>query len=415
MKYTTSCIILLIISIYIRAGEPLRIGIISDTHYLSEQLMDDGYATENYIYTTARDIRNVPLLLDSVFTDFLDNNIQILLISGDITKDGEMQSHTDFANKLGYLQEKGIRTFVIPGNHDIERNSKRFTGNKSFDTETISPAQFAEIYGKFGYNDALKRDAASLSYLASLDDNTWLLAIDIARDKQYKKEGLPSEALSEQTEEWIINILKEAKDKQIQVIGMMHWGLVEHLPYQSRLFPKYLINDWQRLAGLFADNGMEIIFTGHFHSNDISAFTSDTGNMIYDIETGPLCCYPFVYRFAELTGSGINITTKRIGSLAQAPSLAEQNRALLKQVAEKTAIPKIKSFGFDADTAALKKMSDVISGIFLIHVAGDEVIDSDLMSEIKQLSVLLGTSTEDELDIPDLDFFPADNNVYIEF
>jgi len=377
--------------------------------------MDGEYATDNYIYNSARDIKNVPFLLDSVFNDYLKNNIQVLLISGDITKDGEKQSHIDFVKKLKPLQDKGIRVFVVPGNHDIDRNSKRFTGNKVFDTETITAGQFAEIYDSCGYGDALQRDPASLSYLASLNDNTWLLSIDVARGNAYRKEGLPSESLSEETETWILNILREAKQKQIQVIGIMHWGLVEHLPYQSKLFPKYLIYDWQRLANLFADNGMKIMFTGHFHSNDISAFSSDAGNSIYDIETGPLCCYPFTYRFAELTDKGISISTKSIKSIPQAPSLANDNKILLKQLVEKTAAIKIKELGFTADNIALKSMTGILSQIFLLHVAGDEKVDDKLMAQIRGLSALLGTATEDEPDIPELDFFPADNNVYIEF
>lgn len=413
-KYIIPCLLYLT-AILSYAGQPLKMGIISDTHYLSEQLMDDSYATENYIYTSARDIKNVPVLLDSVFSDYLKSGIQILLISGDITKDGEKQSHIDFVKKLKPLQEKGIQVFVVPGNHDINTKAKRFVGNKTFDAENVSPEEFAEIYNNCGYSAALKRDPASLSYLAPLNDDTWLLAIDVARKEEFRKTGLPSEIISGQTEKWILEILEEARQKQKQVIGMMHWGLVEHLPYQSEVFPKYLIYDWKRLANLFADNGMRAIFTGHFHSNDISAFDSDAGNRIYDIETGPLCCYPFAYRFAELTDSGISISTKKIESLPQSPKLALQNKALLKQLTEKIAMQRLKSSGFITDGNISTELVGIISEIFLIHVAGDENLNEGLKEQLKQLTRLLDSPEEENAEIPELDFFPADNNVYIEF
>lgn len=416
MKKFIICCLLCIISVTtLLASEPLRIGIISDTHYLSEKLMDEGYAIDNYIHTSARDIKNVPALLDSVISEYAKSNIQVLLISGDITKDGEKQSHIDFVNRLKPLQDKGVRVFVVPGNHDINTNkAKRYVGNKTFDTDNTTPEDFATIYSNCGYKNAIKRDPASLSYLSSLNDNTWLLTIDIARG-QYRKNGIKSEMISSQTEEWILDILKEAQEKQIRVLGMMHWGLVEHLPYQTELFPRYLIHDWKRLAGLFADNGMKAIFTGHFHSNDISAFNTNSGNTIYDIETGPLCCYPFVYRLAELTEEGINISTKRISSLPRVPMLAEQNKALLKLLVEKTAAQKLKSFGFSTDDKSTKELTDIVSRLFLLHVAGDEKIDETLKKRMTQLSELLGTYDEDETVIPELDFPPADNNILIKF
>ena len=76
----------------------------------------------------------------------------------------------------------------------------------------------------------------------------------------------------------------------------MHHGLVEHMLYQSTLMPDYLIDDWKNNAEILADSGLKVIFTGHFHSNDITLLTTHKGNKIYDIETGSLAGYPFPYR-----------------------------------------------------------------------------------------------------------------------
>ena len=68
--------------------------------------------------------------------------------------------------------------------------------------------------------------------------------------------------------EWAFSVLREAEAKGIIVLGMMHHGLVEHMPYQSAFFPAYLVEEWELHAELLADAGMPLIFTGHFHSND---------------------------------------------------------------------------------------------------------------------------------------------------
>ncbi len=269
--------IFVLISCFSRATEPIKLGVITDTHYLSEKLMDGGYAVENYVYQTGRNIHDAPAILDQVLDNYLQSGIQVLLVCGDMTKDGEKQSHIDFAKKLKPLQEKGIRVYVIPGNHDINMaNAVEFKGNKAFPTPGISPDEFANIYNDCGYKDAIDRDQASLSYVAGLNDSTWLLAIDAARYQEYKTGSITAGRILPQTEQWIVEILDTARSRGVQVIGMMHWGLTEHIVYQASSFKDYLVADWQRLASLFADKGMKAIFTGHFHSNDISMFTSES-------------------------------------------------------------------------------------------------------------------------------------------
>ena len=42
----------------------------------------------------------------------------------------------------------------------------------------VSGEEFAEIYGEFGFDEALSRDQDSLSYVSRLNDSTWLLMLD---------------------------------------------------------------------------------------------------------------------------------------------------------------------------------------------------------------------------------------------
>lgn len=394
----------------------LKIGIISDTHYLSESLMDSGNAIQNYEKSSGRLITKTPEILDSVLTFYLHNDIDVLLIPGDITKGGEKQSHLNFTKKLQALKDKGVHIYVIPGNHDINiPNSVGYKGDNTYKVDNITPAEFADIYADFGYNTALKRDTASLSYITELSPNTWLIAIDASRYKEYTNHTISGGKISPETERWILDRMNEAKQKNIQVLGMMHHGLIEHIPFQSTLFPQYLVDDWQRLASMFADNGMKAIFTGHFHSNDISEYTTGGGNKIYDVETGTLSSYPFAYRILELTANGMDIKTQNIHSTSSDPNLAENSKKQLQKLAEQLALAKINQMGINLPPSLTDLFIQLAGQLFIMHLAGDEVMTPELKSSINQLYNSLELSENISLDNIKLDFPPADNNISIVF
>lgn len=406
--------LLLYLSIGLSASNPLKIGVITDTHFLSPQLMDDGYALQDYILSTGKNVKDVPAVLDQVLNDYLQSDIEILLVTGDMTKDGEKQSHIEFTNKLKPLLQKGVKIYAIPGNHDINMpNSIKFAGNKKLPVPNISPEDFTDIYADFGYNNTLRRDSASLSYVTELSDNTWLLAIDAARYKEYTTHSLSSGKITPQTEQWIVDILDEAKQKNIQVIGMMHWGLTEHIMHQSTFFTDYLVQDWKRLAALFADKGLKAIFTGHFHSNDITAFTSESGNTIYDIETGTLVSYPYAYRFVEYTPEKMTINTKHVVSVPDNPNLAEEDKKRMQILSEKQSVSRLKNSGYTLSDSVAEQMAKILGKVFVLHTYGDEQIDDDLRQMIEQLA----NEMDAPLDMADfaIDFAPADNNVEIVF
>lgn len=412
-KYTL-LYIFLFLGLGVWASEPIKIGVISDTHYLSEKFMEKGTALDNYVSSSGKNVKDVPAILDKVLNEYLSSDIEVLLVCGDITKDGERQSHIDFKDKIKPLQDKGIKVYVIPGNHDINMpNSVEFKGNKSLPVPTISSDEFLKIYADCGYNDAIKRDKESLSYVARLNEDTWLLAIDAARYQEYTARSISAGRIKPETEKWISGVLADAKNKGIQVIGMMHWGLTEHIMFQSMFFKDYLVEDWERLANLFADNGMKAIFTGHFHSNDITAFTSDRSNVIYDIETGTLSSYPFSYRFIELNKKGMDAKTKNIIVIPNNPNLAEEDKSRMKILSEKRAIQKLKSMGYDLPNAVLSQFASVLGEVFILHAYGDEKVDYSLRLAIKALADDMDTLAD--IDDIELDFPPADNNVEIVF
>ena len=58
-------------------------------------------------------------VLDKVLTNLIEEDVDILLVTGDITNHGEKLSHKEFIDKILPLTETGVGVYIIPGNHDI--------------------------------------------------------------------------------------------------------------------------------------------------------------------------------------------------------------------------------------------------------------------------------------------------------
>lgn len=411
MKRFVYILLFLISWVSVWTIEPIKIAVVSDVHYLSPQLAGKGTALEKYETATGRNTEDLHAVLDEVVTDLLDKSPDILLIPGDITKDGEKQSHLDFKEKLLPLTKNGTQVFVVPGNHDINvPTAKKYMEDKTEPAENVSAEEFAAIYADFGYGKAVKRDTASLSYLASVNDSLWLLCFDTNRYNEYRTSSLSSGRILPQTLQWALEILHEAKEKNINVIGMMHHGVVEHMPYQSAFFPEYLINDWKKNAEILADSGLKIVFTGHFHANDITSYTSASGNTITDVETGSLAQYPFPYRFILLENDSLKINTHLVNSIPSKPYLAEEYKEKLREQTKKSASSKIKSLNMPLPEEIRQALVDVIVQMNLLHVCGDEQLTEEMVQTIKIFSKIMGQENFDPTTFQ-LDYPPADNKV----
>lgn len=405
--------LLLILSWSLCSQEPLKIAVISDTHYLSSKLALPGSALDKYEATTGRVINDLHAVLHKVIFDLQSYNPDILLIPGDITNHGERESHIDFVNIMKPLANNGTRIFVIPGNHDVNvPNPKKLEGDSSLLTSNVSAEEFAQIYAPYGYASATKRDTASLSYLAVINDNTWLLSIDSNRYNEYKTSSISAGRILPETMQWTIEILREAKSKDILVLGMMHHGLIEHMPYQAAFFPDYLIDNWEENAQILADNGMKIMFTGHFHSNDVSLLTSPQGNTIYDIETGSLSGYPFPYRLLTLQDNVLSIETKFVESIPDKPNLKEEYLQKSEHIVRRAAQSKINSMSLPIPSDMKDVVVDLLVKMQLLHMKGDEKLDEEMLQLIKHLNSIIGDSDADFSSF-ELDFPPADNSLKI--
>lgn len=296
----------------------LRIAVMSDLHYLSPDMIADTEDFEHAFNSDRKLLKESSSVLREMLERVRADKPDILLVSGDLTKDGEQECHAALAKQLQQLQQDipGLKIYVINGNHDIRNyNAKNFNtpDGKAVPATRTHPEDFKRIYD-FVYSDptviatftpAAGNEAGSLSYVARPVEGLTVIAMDTCRyssdntsngDDEHETSG----AISADLEKWVIEQTAAAKARGDLVIGLEHHGLVPHFDVEPTILPMYLVNGYERIAQEYADAGMSVVFTGHMHAVDIAAMTTKAGNTFYDIETGSALTYPCPVRFVDL-------------------------------------------------------------------------------------------------------------------
>ena len=312
----------------------LRIAVMSDLHYLSPDMIADTEDFEHAFNSDRKLLKESSSVLHEMLERVRADKPDILLVSGDLTKDGEQECHAALAKQLQQLQQDvpGLKIYVINGNHDIRNyNAKNFNtaDGKAVPATRTEPEDFKRIYD-FVYSDptvlatftpAEGNKAGGLSYVARPVEGLTVIAMDTCRyssdntsngDDEHETSG----AISADLEKWVIEQTAAAKARGDLVIGLEHHGLVPHFDVQPTILPMYLVNGYERIAQEYADAGMSVVFTGHMHAVDVAAMTTAAGNTFYDIETGSALTYPCPIRFVDLRRSTVGGETNTYMSVS---------------------------------------------------------------------------------------------------
>lgn len=297
----------------------LKIAVLSDLHYMDPSLLQNGAANglafQMYLAKDPKLIEYSDAILDKVISELQTERPDVVLIPGDLTKDGEKICHQSLIAKLQQLLDANIKVYVVPGNHDINNpEAMKYIGDVATPVPNINPADFESLYGSFGYLNALSRDPNSLSYVASPAANVWILGIDAVKYDEYGTAMVTGGVIKPGTMDWIHDQMTIANENGITVLPLMHHGLVEHYNGQNLFDPGYVVDNWQTTADALAAEGLKVIFTGHYHATDITPRINGS-NTVYDIETGSLVTTPIPYRIVMLKNKQLDISTKHITSI----------------------------------------------------------------------------------------------------
>lgn len=289
-------------------------AVASDTHYVhpvkqaGTTLADEGWVTT--FNSESESLTNQSgFIIDEFLKECAENpKCQFVLITGDLATHGRdyVSEHEAVAAKFRkFEKETGKQVYVINGNHD---NAKDMP---------VDHKKFTEIYHEFGYDEALSTDEGTCSYSANLNDEYTLVALDTC-DERYRV--VPNNDITRM--DWAVKQIKAAKKQGKKVIMIMHHNLLEHNPFQKLNEKNYVVNTPYSFAGLLADLGVKLVFSGHTHCNNVKSYTSFLGNTIYDFSMSSLGNFPTEYKYFNVTDSKISYETKKINHI-DADKLAE--------------------------------------------------------------------------------------------
>lgn len=309
---------------------PPTIWLATDLHYQSPQMTD--YQSAFDAYTMGNDGVVVPYL-DAITDAFLEEvkakQPSALILSGDLSQNGEKINHEELAKKLARVQEAGIPVLVVPGNHDINHPwAATYFEDRVSPAEGTSSEDFYQIYHQFGYDQASSRASDSLSYLYRLDRKYWLMMLDSCMCEPVHETG---GKLSEETVAWMKTQLEEAKKQGVTVIPVSHHNLLD----ESTLYPEECtIENSQEVTGLLEEYGVPVYLSGHLHLQRIKKHVSKTAASdaygIREIVTSPLSMSPCQYSVLEWQEDGsLSYHTQKIDIAGWAQRNGEEDENLL--------------------------------------------------------------------------------------
>lgn len=337
-----------------RVVDGFSFGVISDPHYFPAEYQ--GTRAEAYQNQTSGDLRlmgeNEALTtaaVDQMLADSEDGSRplpKVLLVTGDLTSEGEKAGHEGFAAQMKRLQNAGVTVLVIPGNHDLY-NYDAMTFQSDAQVKDggsgslwTTEADVRSIYASMGYDAQATIEASKgtidsieyfksvesggvancqggLSYVAKTASGVAFIMVDSevyspdwnGRDKAW---GQGAGMMSNDLLEWAKTQAGQLNDEGYTVIAGIHHPVLEHQATAETEFITDRVDvdngDGTRstdnshyIATQLADAGIHYVFSGHMHENDVASYTTAKGNVIYDMETGGLCAYPAPYRYANVS------------------------------------------------------------------------------------------------------------------
>lgn len=371
------------------ADEELNMLVFSDLHYLSPNLYEEESPDFQHYQTDSRRLITASASLwKNTVTAIAQYPEDIILICGDISNDGELRSHLEVVEDLHKLRQAGKKIFVIPGNNDIlNEDATVYKKDTLYPTYNLSRDEFLHFYHSFGYDEAISTDTASLSYVAKLDQKNWLFAIDATI---YSESGnvLEYRNLDRRTIDWLNVQFEKAHTQNINTYVMMHYGMVEHFNEESTMYTSSLLKNHQAMANYFADKGVKVAFTGHFHANDITFFESLNRNKLYDIETSSYIAPPFAFRRVNIKNNRMQLFTE---SLLNSEQMKEENgrwHAEYEDLLTESYKRLLTRSSFSLNQTLADLIAPTYAKAMIAHYKGDEVQNENIEATVRMLKVL---------------------------
>lgn len=274
--------------IYGSDNEPLKIQFITDIHHYSRKVGTEGKAYEKAESKSQKVIKDTDLVLNEAWNILCeDKSTDIVVVAGDTTRDGEIDSHKEVIDMLHALQKRGKRVYVITATHDFRDGgvADGYVGGEVVKVPAVENRQdLWDMYYDFGPSEAIATHRESMSYVVQLAPGYRLFALN--DDTNFKPEGESGSGFSDDCMAWIMEQLRDAQEQDQYVIAMTHHPMIAPSPFYAIIGKGDMQRNHETTREIFADAGLHCMLTGHTHIHDISYVTTEKGNRFYDIACG---------------------------------------------------------------------------------------------------------------------------------
>lgn len=319
------------------AKPELTIVHVSDMHYFSPSLIEN----EDFMWKVAmesdgKDTVQSALIAQAFVDDMLKLKPDAVVVTGDLTLNGEEASHAELKELLGRLKDIGIEVYVMTGNHDVNMTAYRYTNDGVEEVPSFGSQRFEDHWWDFGYGDALSQDRWSNSYISELNERTWLLSVD----SNTGSKG----TVRKSTLDWIEENLAKARERGIMVISATHQNLFVH---NENFVWGYQLNNAAALIELYERYGVEVNLSGHLHVQTVVE-----SNGIADIAVSALVDTPLQYGVLTVSGDKLSYRTRELSNAAL--------RSKAKEVFDECTRNKVKNELLNvSDPVVAQKMMDI--------------------------------------------------------
>lgn len=277
---------------------------------------------------------------NSVMEQLSQLDVDFLLIPGDLTQNGEPENHEWLSQALAQLP---FPAYVIPGNHDALEQ-------KATDT-AIGIDEFPSYYekhgyGKYGYEmhgdrknkqgkrapEVSESEKKQLYYTCNPLPGLRLIGLNSIAYNDDGKQHYTG-YIDQPQLDWLQQVLATSwasNGVKEEIFVMIHHNVLEHLPNQtkSKLGRRYMLENAPALIEILQEFGVQLVFTGHLHVQDIAYHPQAN---LFDITTGSLVSYPHPYRICrycqnDAGRSQLMIESRRIRSAPGWPDLQLMSR-----------------------------------------------------------------------------------------